>query len=461
MASSKQEAASGRLAGAPGGKAKVLRACVIHNGKVVDERRVSASESVSIGTNPKNTFALPSTNLPGRHVLFESKAGAYEVNLLEGMDAKLSMDDAASTLTLKSLVAEGIAQKTATGYTLSVSPRHRGKVQLGAITVIFQFISPPPDPPQPKLPASAQGSIGQQIDWPYATILSLSAILHFATVMVFENTPMPEAVSIDTMDNRWAELIVPEKPKDKPKPKPKKKKKKEQPKSEKKVAKAPAEKKAPKQEPKTEKEAKVRAEKKQAARKTISNRGMLALLGSKSGAGAAVADVLSAGGIGGDLDSAFDGVAGVGVAAAGSPTKRGGSAGEAASIGGLATMGGVKIGRQKKKTRRVASSAVGTIEADGSLDSDKIARVVRKYQKGVQACYEKALKRDSNLSGKLEVEITIGEDGKVIEVAILEDGLGSRSLQTCVRSRVRRWRFPKPDGGEVTFSFPFIFSSSG
>ena len=63
--------------------------------------------------------------------------------------------------------------------------------------------------------------------------------------------------------------------------------------------------------------------------------------------------------MGGDLDSAFEGVAGVGVATAGGErTKRGGGTGEAASIGGLATKGGGKVGAgtKKKDVSQVRSS---------------------------------------------------------------------------------------------------------
>jgi hypothetical protein len=38
--------------------------------------------------------------------------------------------------------------------------------------------------------------------------------------------------------------------------------------------------------------------------------------------------------------------------------------------------------------------------------------------------------------------------------------MGSDAVGDCIISRLKRWRFPKPDGGSVTVNFPFIFTPS-
>ena len=49
-----------------------------------------------------------------------------------------------------------------------------------------------------------------------------SLILHGALTLYAVNAPQPEPVSLMETESRFAELIVPDKPKDKPKKKPKK-----------------------------------------------------------------------------------------------------------------------------------------------------------------------------------------------------------------------------------------------
>jgi len=100
-------------------------------------------------------------------------------------------------------------------------------------------------------------------------------------------------------------------------------------------------------------------------------------------------------------------------------------------------------------------------EVDGSLDSGKIASVVKSRIRSVQDCYEKELKKNPKLGGKITIRFTIGEDGKVSEARTESDSMGNPAVADCILSRLRHWRFPKPEGGNVTVSYPFVFAPSG
>ena len=104
--------------------------------------------------------------------------------------------------------------------------------------------------------------------------------------------------------------------------------------------------------------------------------------------------------------------------------------------------------------------AGGIEDLDGELDASKIARVIRRKQRAVQDCYERELKRDPGLSGKIEIEITIGENGRVEDATVIGNSTGSKAIGVCAVGRIKRWRFPKPDGGSVTFVAPFTFVAS-
>ena len=102
----------------------------------------------------------------------------------------------------------------------------------------------------------------------------------------------------------------------------------------------------------------------------------------------------------------------------------------------------------------------GIEDLDGELDASKIARVIRRKQRAVQDCYERELKRDPDVAGKIEIEITIGESGRVESAEVVSNSTGSPAIGSCAVSRIKRWRFPKPDGGSVTFMAPFTFVAS-
>ncbi|MEK7704191.1 MAG: AgmX/PglI C-terminal domain-containing protein [Myxococcota bacterium] len=434
---------------------KILRACVVQNGKVIEEQRLRRRESLTIGSGAKNTFVIPEPSLPRTHELFAMRSGAYELVLTEGMRGKISIDN--NVVDVAGLKAQGLLKRRGDYYYLPLSDSHRGKVMIGDVTLIFQFVVPPPKPGKPQLPLAARGSILKSMDWPFVLALIGATMLVMPVMVYVQFAPLPTELTLDTMDDRWAKLIVPERKLEAKKPETKKE-------GDASAAKEQSQKQASKRDPANAEAAeKARAQRRGEIRKSIAGRGILAILGTVgAGAGSgAVADVFSEGGLGGDLDSAFEGISGVELAAGGAHTTRGGASGEAASIGGLATAGGGKVGLGGKQEARVGSVETEAPEVDGALDSEAIARVVKTRMRMVKDCYERELKRSPTLAGKIEIEFTIDSSGRVESARVSSNRMGSDAVASCIISRLQRWRFPAPDGGSVTVNFPFIFTPSG
>jgi outer membrane biosynthesis protein TonB len=435
----------------------------------LEEERLKERESLTIGTSPRNTFVIPAEAMPKSHALFAFAGGHYELVFSEGMRGRITESKGGQAVDLGEFKKNGKAKASGGMYRLALTDAHRGKVVIGDATIIFQFVVPPPVPARPKLPAAAKGSIWQRIDWPYVAALLPVFFIETGIILKFQTVDPPAVVTFETMDNRFAQLIVPELKKEEKPPEPRKDDgpkldaaaKAKDAEEEEEEAEGEAEAEVEKADPA---KAKAKAEKQQKIRENIQSKGILAILGTR-GAGSAVgavADVFGSGSIGGDLDSAFEGIAGVGLATAeGARTQRGGGAGEAASIGGLATKGGGKVGLGDKAERKVGSVEAAAPEVDGALDGSAVAKVVRGRMRSVQDCYQKELKRDPSLAGKIEIEFTIGEDGRIEDAVVASNQMGSSAVANCIVSRVRLWRFPKPDGGSVTVTFPFIFTSSG
>ncbi|MBN2495260.1 MAG: AgmX/PglI C-terminal domain-containing protein [Deltaproteobacteria bacterium] len=94
----------------------------------------------------------------------------------------------------------------------------------------------------------------------------------------------------------------------------------------------------------------------------------------------------------------------------------------------------------------------------GFLSRDAIAIVVRRHLKEVQACYEKNLLLDPKLAGKVILEWVISTSGSVGLVRTETNTMPSPVVAICVSARIKGWKFPKPKGGQVVVSYPFIFN---
>ncbi len=93
----------------------------------------------------------------------------------------------------------------------------------------------------------------------------------------------------------------------------------------------------------------------------------------------------------------------------------------------------------------------------GHLAPEVISRVIASHYGEVRYCYEKQLKMNPELEGKLTVRFTIGLDGHISAAKIEDSSLNNMEVESCVLYKIKNWRFPRPRGGTVTVIFPFIF----
>ena len=101
-------------------------------------------------------------------------------------------------------------------------------------------------------------------------------------------------------------------------------------------------------------------------------------------------------------------------------------------------------------------------EVQGALDKDIIRRIVRAHINEVRYCYNQALARDPSVQGRVKVQFTIGGTGRVPSAVVQETTLRDPAVGNCIAQAVRRWTFPKPEGGgSVIVSYPFILENGG
>jgi outer membrane biosynthesis protein TonB len=465
-----QAAARQPVSSAPGAKLKILRIGIIQGGRIVEERLVRKRENITIGQSAKNMFVVLSDALPRNWLLFEMSGNGYVAHFSDGMGARIAVGN--EIISLSQLKQTGKIQKRGASWVLPLDERARGKITLADMTILFQFVTPPPPQPRPQLPASVRGSALTGVDWFFTTIAAISFLFHLIFVIYLRNVDWPRKPDIEAVPDRFVQMVV---KKEEKKPEEKKvevAKTEDEKKPEKK--KGDEEKKQVKKELTDEEkaklaEAKAKADAERRARlaEQVKSTGLLKLLGAKSDGSGSIADVLGKGDVDRDQEKAFQGVGGVGVAS-GNDSLRGiksggsgsGRVADAGSLRGGAGIAGGGTGQGAGERTVKAAIKTETPAVDGELDPNMVAKEVRSRLGAIKACYERALKRNPNLSGKVVIHWTITQAGTVSGVDVEQDTLGDAEVASCIKSLIARWRFPAPSGGSVDVSFPFVFQAS-
>lgn len=103
----------------------------------------------------------------------------------------------------------------------------------------------------------------------------------------------------------------------------------------------------------------------------------------------------------------------------------------------------------------------GKPQVSGYLSAEEINRVVRANQAALRYCYESEVQRQRSLKGKVMVQWRVDRAGLVPTARVASSTLNDSRVEGCIVRQVRKWRFPKPDGGEVSVLYPFIFGVGG
>lgn len=196
----------------------------------------------------------------------------------------------------------------------------------------------------------------------------------------------------------------------------------------------------------------------------VASKGLLGVLtaGGGSGQGDAVVDVLGDGNsLNSDIGSVLNQIGGI--KTTGAPV--GGSASGGGSGSGAGGGSGVRGGRSGSGggiddlIGDLGSASSTDIKRKGNLmvveesqleegptgakasgrDRDQIMEIVNAHNSAIQACYQRALKRNPELKGKIVVRFTISPAGKVTEVNIVSSTLNESSVESCIVSRISHW----------------------
>jgi TonB family protein len=451
---------------------KVLRIGLIQAGKIVEERIIRKRETVTVGSSEKNHFVVHGEGVPSRFEVFQLVGNDYILNFTDKMSGRVGLPGGVQDL--DQMRQSGAARNAGTHWQIKLSDSSRGKVVLGTTTLLFQFVMLPLVQPRPQLPAAARAGFVRSIDWLFTSFVVFTFMTMFGFIVYLENADW-RIEGIASVPDEIAQMIF-EEPPPPPEEVPEEG---EEAEAEEAEAPAPkADKPSPKKDepapgPETEDEAVANAEKTARIAEEAAQAAEALIVGALSAeAGGALADVLAGGAVTGSAQDILSQAAGVGVAQSASGgalrTRSGGATGSGQQgLGALSRRGeGTTTGRNEGGA--VAERTIkgktdlgtgGDIGGSGEFDASIVVQMIKTRIGAIRACYERELKRNPSLAGKVTIQFTIEERGNVSGVKVAENTTGDTAVGQCVANAIQRFRFnPGPEGGSVTFAYPFVFA---
>jgi hypothetical protein len=443
-----------------GPRKRILRIGILLGGSqggtptLVEERLIRERVAVSIGQSMKNTFSVPVEGMPLELTLFAMDEGKYYLRFLPKMDGRLS--DGGQVNTLEALKAKG-AQNHGEYFQVPLSDSSRGKLSLGDLTVLFQFVTEPPRQPKPMLPASVRGTLADRVDPRLSVILGSSIIVHFAVVILAlsfkapepqytffpPDVPPPIDQPAPTLDVVQQKVEVAKGDSDEKKPA-----------TDKKPETKPNADKKP--DPGPKKSAQEIAQQQHDDAIDIAN----GMTGNEAKDGTA-ADMANRA-PGRDLNSQINEVKNSGNQVAIGGGQNRGSRGDGTARtgtghgpdikgpGGTESAGGGK--KEKEPTGRISVSQ-GPRDAD-LLDPDAVLKKIQSvYMAGIKRCYTTYLKKDASARGKITLALTVNPTGRTTTHNV--NGFAPE-VDSCIDGLMSSWRFPIPkdkDGAPMEANF--------
>ncbi|MDB4957235.1 MAG: hypothetical protein JWO36_4804 [Myxococcales bacterium] len=435
-----------------GPRPRILRIGVLLGGKIVEEKLIRERTAVTIGQSMKNTFSVPVEGLPLELTLFALDQGKYSLRFLNKMDGRLS--DGGNVNTLDQLKARG-AQNHGDYWQVPLGEASRGKLSLGDLTILFQFVTEPPRQPKPMLPASVRGTFADRFDPRLSVILGVSIICHFAIVIValatdletndslaeraYNLTFKQEAYDVNVQPPEPAKVAdagagsAAKKEPDKAKPTP-----------------APPKKaggddggRNKKDDVAMQEEAAKYADLLTGEGTDGKSEGDMSRRRPGADLGQQIADVREGG-----QQVKVGGGAGRGSRGDGDPRVGTGKGPNINGPGGTESAGGGK-GAEKAPSGRISVADKQALDESSLTPDIVLAKIQSAYMAGLKRCYKEYLKKDASARGKVTLSLTINATGRTVKGSA--KGFAAE-VDQCIGNLMSSWRFPVPKDkdGEAT-----------
>lgn len=440
---------------------------VVQSGKM-RQFVVHKDRKFTIGQRRDNDLSLLGQNFPKKHELFLQKNGTYLLKVRPFVDGNISLND--STLRIRDLIQHDILPRHGEDLLLKLTPQKNGFVTIGDAKIEFEFkqVQVKPKVVYNTSAFSWQRALlkGFTSDLLFKTIFLVLLVLNSLILYALKDyeVNIEAKFDIEKMPERLAQFII--------KPPEELLKVDTQPLNSAMGEAEQGQKSENKEEQKSTNNRSNNNRRKSGTRKgnPAASAGLLGLIAGtgESGKSSTIVDALVDKGLVADLNN---------IVGAGTNLKvqKGGNKNDLDPLDQLIGTGGsggiddflsaleddvpqVNLTKKAKVDLIKPSKMTGSQEALGQRSEQSIMNVVLARQGRITYLYEKYLKRNPNLRGKVSIEFTIAANGFVTAARVIESTINNPDLERDLLNLVRRLKFDPITSGNVTAIFPFQFS---
>ena len=428
---------------------KQLLVKIEQSGKV-SHRRLRKRDRLTIGQHPNNDVTIYGEHFPKRHDLFKRKNNHFQLNLNKHMRGEVHAGE--SRLSFHDMIAHQLLPLKKDSFTYPITEGKKGIIVAGDAKITFQFVDSTQEAAQtlPKF---------KGYSWTYATFKDLGRDLPFKIVLIFMivlhvfilrymntlPTDITTQVNAIRVPERLAKIIVKNAPvgfKDKDS-----------------IVRRGRE---------DAEETDIAGKDKKGSEAPPERQGILGLLTGVGGTeqSSPLADFLLDKGLVEEMDEVMSATAlQIGRSNGKAEDELNDLIAASEAVGGIEDILGnvdqvesVSFGEKGRISVDRIGSLTGTGTGLGKRSEDSVRRVMLNYTGRLTYIYNKYLKHQSDLGGKMVVEVVIAASGAVSSVKLISSSLNKPEFERETLNFVRRWKYEAIDEGTVTVTYPLVFN---
>ena len=430
---------------------KQLLIKIEQSGKV-SHRRLRKRDRLTIGQHPNNDVTIYGEHFPKRHDLFTRKNNHFQLNFNKHMRGEVHAGE--SRLSFHDMIAHQLLPLKKDSFTYPITEGKKGIIVAGDAKITFQFVDGTQEAAQtlPKFKGyswiyATFKDLGR--DLPFKIILILMIVLHVFILRYMNTLPTDITTQVNAIrvPERLAKIIVKNRPVGF-----------------------------------IDEDSTVRRGREDAEETDIASKAKkgseapperLGILGLLTGVGGTeqsspLADFLLDKGLVKELDEVMSTTAlqigrSPGNGKAGDDLNDLIAASEAGGgiediLGNLDQVESVSFGEKGRISVDRIGSMTGTGTGLGKRSEDSVRRVMLNYTGRLTYIYNKYLKHNPDLGGKMVVEVVIAASGAVSSIKLLSSSLNKPEFEREILNFVRKWKYEAIDQGTVTVTYPLVFN---
>ena len=436
-----------------------LRAAMVRDGRIIEERRFAPGERITVGPTERSTFVI--RELDASMTVVASGERGWELCAVDGLQGRVLLESGVRDLASMAAGSDEDAPRIPLGRSA------RATLSLGGATLLFEIVPAPLPVPARALPPGVKTGLTDLIDWRTTIIAAFSFLAHFGAMgSVYSDwfdTVSDDEASVRAIVNDYGKVLPPPPP----------------------IETQAAAQQDDSKEPKTAPTVGPPHPPIQTAQNgggsrggpRMTDRGAADLAAQLRAAGDGMLAVLTASG-GHGTDEVFTrGNLPIGVIDRAAASAGGSGPGGVASLGFGGNYGPVQPGVSlaamppSATTVAVTQGAGKKIDVKGPKtittvpppiiggDLPDAPRVIAGLRGQFRACYEAGLRIDPEMKGSTRIVAKVGPNGDVLSASATGTAGLSSEVANCIAGKVRNAALEPPKGGGATLVVPVMVTT--